>query len=92
MVSCPIGLASELRDKWMPIILAILACSNVHLISFNTIGRVSSLSRTKLVSSVGDYLRPREHKQKKLYYLTESGIDFSGKERQDGPQRASPER
>lgn len=82
---CPIGLASELTcDKWMPIILRDIGLlerrtfnqllkHNLEGISSGSLAtKLKRLEHVGLITSVS----VREHKQKKLYYLTESGIDF----------------
>ena len=82
---CPIGLASELVcDKWMPIILRDIGLFERR--SFNQILKhnlegISSGSlaaKLKRLEHVGliRFERVIEHRQKKLYYLTQSGIDF----------------
>ena len=82
---CPIGLASELVcDKWMPIILRDVGLFERR--SFNQILKhnlegISSGSlaaKLKRLEHVGliRFERVIEHRQKKLYYLTQSGIDF----------------
>ena len=82
---CPIGLASELTcDKWMPIILRDIGLLERRtfnqLLKHNLEGISSASLATKLkrLEHVGliTFVAAREHKQKKLYYLTESGIDF----------------
>ena len=82
---CPIGLASELTcDKWMPIILRDIGLLERRtfnqLLKHNLEGISSGSLATKLkrLEHVGliTFVSAREHKQKKLYYLTESGIDF----------------
>ena len=82
---CPIGLASELAcDKWMPIILRDIGLLERRtfnqLLKHNLEGISSGSLATKLKSleHVGliTFVSANEHKQKKLYYLTESGIDF----------------
>ena len=82
---CPIGLAAELVcDKWMPIILRDIGLFERR--SFNQILKhnlegISSGSlaaKLKRLEHVGliRFERVIEHRQKKLYYLTQSGIDF----------------
>ena len=82
---CPIGLAAELIcDKWMPIILRDIGLFERR--SFNQILKhnlegISSGSlaaKLKRLEHVGliRFERVIEHRQKKLYYLTQSGIDF----------------
>ena len=82
---CPIGLASELVcDRWMPIILRDIGLFERR--SFNQILKhnlegISSGSlaaKLKRLEHVGliRFERVIEHRQKKLYYLTQSGIDF----------------
>lgn len=82
---CPIGLASELVcDKWMPIILRDIGLFERR--SFNQILKhnlegISSGSlaaKLKRLEHVGliRFERVIGHRQKKLYYLTQSGIDF----------------
>lgn len=82
---CPIGLASELVcDKWMPIILRDIGLFERR--SFNQILKhnlegISSGSlaaKLKRLEHVGliRFAQTSEHSQKKLYYLTQSGIDF----------------
>ena len=82
---CPIGLASELVcDKWMPIILRDIGLFERR--SFNQILKhnlegISSGSlaaKLKRLEHVGliRFERVIEHRQKKFYYLTQSGIDF----------------
>lgn len=82
---CPIGLASELAcDKWMPIILRDIGLLERRtfnqLLKHNLEGISSGSLATKLkrLEHVGliTFVSANEHKQKKLYYLTESGIDF----------------
>ncbi len=82
---CPIGLASELAcDKWMPIILRDIGLLERRtfnqLLKHNLEGISSGSLATKLqrLEHVGliTFVPANEHKQKKLYYLTESGIDF----------------
>ena len=82
---CPIGLASELAcDKWMPIILRDIGLLERRtfnqLLKHNLEGISSGSLATKLkrLEHVGliTFAPASEHKQKKLYYLTESGIDF----------------
>lgn len=82
---CPIGLASELAcDRWMPIILRDIGLLERRtfnkLLKHNLEGISSGSLATKLkrLEHVGliTYVSATEHKQKKLYYLTESGIDF----------------
>ena len=82
---CPIGLASELAcDKWMPIILRDIGLLERRtfnqLLKHNLEGISSGSLATKLkrLEHVGliTFAPANEHKQKKLYYLTESGIDF----------------
>tara|TARA_E500000178_G_C16769019_1_gene638277 strand:+ start:261 stop:734 length:474 start_codon:yes stop_codon:yes gene_type:complete len=82
---CPIGLASELVcDKWMPIILRDIGLFERRtfnkLLKHNLEGISSGSLATKLkrLEYVGliACVSASEHKQKKLYYLTESGIDF----------------
>ena len=82
---CPIGLASELAcDKWMPIILrdiGLLERRTFNQLLKNNLEGISSGSlatKLKRLEHVGliSSIRAAEHKQKKLYYLTESGIDF----------------
>ena len=82
---CPIGLASELAcDKWMPIILRDIGLLERRtfnqLLKHNLEGISSGSLATKLkrLEHVGliTFIPANEHKQKKLYYLTESGIDF----------------
>ena len=82
---CPIGLASELVcDKWMPIILRDISLFEQR--SFNQILKhnlegISSGSlaaKLKRLEHVGliRFTQASNHSQKKLYYLTPSGIDF----------------
>ena len=82
---CPIGLAAELVcDKWMPIILRDIGLFERR--SFNQILKhnlegISSGSlaaKLKRLEHVGliRFERVIEHRQKKRYYLTQSGIDF----------------
>jgi DNA-binding HxlR family transcriptional regulator len=82
---CPIGLAAELIcDRWMPIILRDIGLFERR--SFNQILKhnlegISSGSlaaKLKRLEHVGliRFERVIEHRQKKLYYLTQSGIDF----------------
>jgi DNA-binding HxlR family transcriptional regulator len=82
---CPIGLASELAcDKWMPIILrdiGLFERRTFNQILKNNLEGISSgslASKLKRLEHVGliTFVTVSEHKQKKLYYLTESGIDF----------------
>ena len=82
---CPMGLASELTcDKWMPIILRDIGLLERRtfnqLLKHNLEGISSGSLATKLkrLEHVGliTFVSANEHKQKKLYYLTESGIDF----------------
>ena len=82
---CPIGLASELAcDRWMPIILRDIGLLERRtfnkLLKHNLEGISSGSLATKLkrLEHVGliTYVSATEHKQKKLYHLTESGIDF----------------
>ena len=82
---CPIGLASELGcDKWMPIILRDIGLFERRtfnkLLKHNLEGISSGSLATKLrrLEQVGliTCVSASEHKQKKLYFLTESGIDF----------------
>ena len=81
---CPIGLASELAcDKWMPIILRDIGLFKrrtfYQLLKYNldSISSVSLATKLKRLEHVGliTFVPANEHKQKKLYYLTESGID-----------------
>ena len=94
---CPIGLASELAcDKWMPIILRDIGLLERRtfnqLLKHNLEGISSGSLATKLkrLEHVGliTFVSANEHKQKKLYYLTESGIDSCRCYSlwQDGPQ------
>ena len=82
---CPIGLASELVcDKWMPIILRDIGLFERRtfnkLLKYNLEGISSGSLATKLkrLEHVGliNFVLTSEHRQKKLYYLTESGIEF----------------
>ena len=82
---CPIGLASELAcDKWMPIILrdiGLFERRTFNQILKNNLEGISSgslASKLKRLEHVGliTFVTVSEHKQKKIYYLTESGIDF----------------
>jgi len=82
---CPIGLASELAcDRWMPIILrdiGLLERRTFNQLLKNNLEGISSGSlatKLKRLEHVGliSFVSVKEHKQKKLYYLTESGIDF----------------
>ena len=82
---CPIGLASELVcDKWMPIILRDVGLferrSFNQILKHNLEGISSGSLATKLqrLEHIGliRFEKVNEHKQKKLYYLTQSGIDF----------------
>ncbi|MBU29891.1 MAG: transcriptional regulator [Gammaproteobacteria bacterium] len=82
---CPIGLASELAcDKWMPIILrdiGLLERRTFNQLLKHNLEGISSGSlaaKLKRLEDVGliTFASANEHKQKKLYYLTESGIDF----------------
>ena len=82
---CPIGLASELVcDKWMPIILRDIGLFERRtfnkLLKHNLEGISSGSLATKLkrLEHVGliNFVLTSEHRQKKLYYLTESGIEF----------------
>jgi DNA-binding HxlR family transcriptional regulator len=82
---CPIGLASELAcDKWMPIVLrdiGLFERRTFNQILKNNMEGISSgslSSKLKRLEHVGliTFVTASEHKQKKLYYLTESGIDF----------------
>lgn len=82
---CPIGLASELVcDKWMPIILRDVGLferrSFNQILKHNLEGISSGSLAAKLqrLEHIGliRFEKVNEHKQKKLYYLTQSGIDF----------------
>ena len=82
---CPIGLASELGcDKWIPIILRDIGLferrSFNQILKHNLEGISSGSLATKLkrLEHVGliRFAQTSEHSQKKLYYLTQSGIDF----------------
>ena len=82
---CPIGLASELVcDKWMPIILRDVGLferrSFNQILKHNLEGISSGSLAAKLqrLEHIGliRFERVIEHRQKKLYYLTQSGIDF----------------
>jgi|GEM_PF-2376476 len=83
---CPIGLASELGcDKWMRIILRDIGLFERRtfnkLLKHNLEGISSGSLATKLkrLEQVGliTCVSASEHKQKKLYFLTESGINFA---------------
>jgi DNA-binding HxlR family transcriptional regulator len=82
---CPIGLASHLLgDKWIAIIIRDIALFNRR--TFNdilknnreNISSGSLSSRLKLMRDLNlvDIGKSEQHAQKKLYYLTESGISF----------------
>jgi DNA-binding HxlR family transcriptional regulator len=82
---CPIGLASELVcDKWIPIILRDIGLferrSFNQILKYNLEGISSGSLAAKLkrLEHVGliRFEKVSEHRQKKLYYLTQSGIDF----------------
>ena len=82
---CPIGLTSELAcDKWMPIILR-----DIGLFEHRTFNKLlkhnlegissgSLASKLKRLEHVGliTFVSTKKHRQKKIYYLTESGIEF----------------
>ena len=81
---CPIGLASELAcDKWMQIILRDNGlfkrriCYQLLKYNLDSISSVSLATKLKRLEHVGliTFVPANEHKQKKVYYLTESGID-----------------
>ena len=81
---CPIGLASELAcDKWMQIIFRDIGLFKRRIFyqllkhNLDSISSVSLATKLKRLEHVGliTFVPANEHKQKKVYYLTESGID-----------------
>ena len=82
---CPIELASELAcDKWTPINLRDIGLLErrtfYQLLKHNLVGissgsLVSKLKRLEHIDLI-TFVPANGHKQKKLYYLIESGIDF----------------
>jgi len=83
--ACPVGLAAELVcDKWMPVLLRDIGlfelCSFNQILKNNTEGISSGtlaakLKRLEYVGVIG-FTQVNDHSQKKIYYLTESGIDL----------------
>ena len=83
--ACPVGLAAELVcDKWMPVLLRDIGlfelCSFNQILKNNAEGISSGtlaarLKRLEFVGVIG-FAQVNDHSQKKIYYLTESGIDL----------------
>ncbi|MDA8581198.1 helix-turn-helix transcriptional regulator [Litoricolaceae bacterium] len=83
--ACPVGLAAELVcDKWMPVLLRDIGlfelCSFNQILKNNAEGISSGtlaarLKRLEYVGVIG-FAQVNDHSQKKIYYLTESGIDL----------------